>query len=127
MQEVKCCWTMLRDWVFCWLGHRTLMEPLSQLECPGLTLVRGYSYDVHCSLMDTAISSSLINISKDITEDITFPQIEDLVNYTNSSTLVPAAIRISSALLAERLDEQKNTGTVNLEVIIKYALMSLVL
>ncbi|XP_064386909.1 uncharacterized protein LOC135335369 isoform X2 [Halichondria panicea] len=93
-------------------GSQVLLDNAERL---GVLLARSQNANgtiepVRVSRPNIAISSSLINISKDITKDITFPQIEDLVNYTNSSTLVPAAIRISSALLADRLDEQKNTA-----------------
>ena len=59
-----------------------------------------------------AISSNVIDISKAITEDITFPQKKDLINYTTSSIPVPAAIRIPPELLTERQHEQNSTGTV---------------
>ncbi len=58
------------------------------------------------------MSSNLINTSKAITNDIAFPQKEDLINYTVSFIPVPAAIRIPLELLVERQGEQSNTGTI---------------
>ncbi len=61
-----------------------------------------------------AISSNVIDTSKAFTEDITFPKKEDLVNFTNTSISVSAAIRTTSAFLTEIQSERNNTGAISL-------------
>ncbi len=104
---------MLRDWLSCWPDHRTPVDPQSLSECPGQTLVRWYNVCIlHVTVLNlcVAISSLLVDSSMADTEDLSFPQNEDLINYTTSSISVPALVRIPSSLLVERLGEQNNTG-----------------
>ena len=54
----------------------------------------------------TAVSAILFNSSatSSLNNDLRFPQEDDLLNFTNSST-VPAEMRIPAELLTERLSQ----------------------
>ena len=58
--------------------------------------------------LHVAVSATLYDVSQSMdTRDLTFPQEEDLANY--SSSVIPAEISIPPGLLRERLSQQNGT------------------
>ncbi len=59
-------------------------------------------------LFDKAVSAKLYDGSQmdELKKDLTFPQEEDLANYSSSSAFIPAQISIPPGFLQERLSQQ---------------------
>ena len=64
-------------------------------------------------MLPVAVSAKQYDASKEVSmEDLTFPQEEDLANYTLD--FKPAEISIPPGLLEERLSQQNNDGIYNM-------------